>query len=272
MKHRVRLLGRTAVYLAAALASLPSAVSADTSIVQQVKHNGAALTESHTRTLQVKGLKMRVESRRGSETYTYIYDLEAGKGYRLDPKHKEVFVGDLAAQSRELEDVWLVKDMQKAIKPTGKKAEIGGLACDEYLVAMQAPGERNHGRQMVLHDTGTLCVSQSIPSGVEFTHFVHEAQKRGYTSLAASCSASRSPLGAYLYDEQSNLMVLSAKTKSFAEGVPGKPSDMVFIETSMTVVAINSDLIPEDAFQIPTDWKVKKDSQPVSGIRILTMK
>jgi len=66
--------------------------------VQQVKHNGAALTESHTRTLQVKGLKMRMESRRGSETYTYIYDLEAGKRYRLVPKHKEVFVAELAAQ------------------------------------------------------------------------------------------------------------------------------------------------------------------------------
>jgi hypothetical protein len=54
-------------------------------------------------------------------------------------------------------------------------------------------------------------------------------------------------------------MVLSAKTKSMAEGVPGKPSGMVFIKTTMTVVAINSDLIPEDAFQIPSDWKVKKN-------------
>jgi len=212
---------------------------------------------------------MRMESRRGSETYTYIYDLQAGKRYRLVPKHKEVFVADLAAQSRELEDVWLVKDLQKSIKPTGKKAEIGGLACDEYLFAMQAPGDRHHGRQMVLRDTGTVCVSQSIPSGVEFAHFVHEAQERGYTSVAAYCSASDSPLGAYFYDEQPNLLVLSAKTKSVTEGVLGAPSGMLFVETSMTVLGINSDLIPEDAFQIPSDWKVKKDSQPVGGIRIL---
>jgi hypothetical protein len=244
MERRMRLLGRAAVYFAATLASLPSAVLADTSVVQQIKHNGAYLTESHTRTLQVKGLKMRVESHHGSETYISVYDLEAGKRCRLDPKHKEVFVGDLAAQSKEFEDVWLVKNMQKAFKPTGKKAEISALACDEYLFEMQAPGERYHGKQAFLHDPGAVCVSQSIPSGVEFAHFVHEAQKRGYTSVAASCSASDSPLGAYLYDERPNLMVLSAKTKSMAEGVPGKPSGMVFIETTMTVVAINSDLIP----------------------------
>lgn len=270
MKHRVRLLGRNAVYFAAALASLPFAVLADTSVVQQIEHNGAALTESHTRTLQVKGLKMRAESRNASETYASIYDLEAGKRYRLDPKHKEVFVGDLAAQSKEFEDVWLVRNMQKAFKPTGKKAEFGGQACDEYLFEMQAPGERFHGRQAFLHDSGAVCVSQSIPSGAEFANFVHEAQKRGYTSVAASCSASDSPLGAYLYDERPNLMVLSAKTKSMSKGVPSKPNGMVFIETTMTVVAISSDIIPEDAFRIPSDWKVRKDSQPAVGaIRIL---
>lgn len=270
MKHRMRFAGKAGLYFAVALASLAATVSADTSVVQQIKHNGAALTESHTRTLQVKGLKMRVESRHGSETYAVIYDLEAGKRYRLDAKHKEVFVGDLAAQSKEFEDVWLVKNMQKAIKPTGKKAEISGLACDEYLFEMQAPGERYHGRQAFLHDSGVVCVSQSIQSGVELTNFVHEAQKRGYTSVAASCIASDSPLGAYLYDERPNLMVLSAKMKSMSEGVPSKPSGTVFIETTMTVVAVNSDLIPEEAFQIPSDWKVMKDSQSAVGaIRIL---
>ena len=106
-------------------------------------------------------------------------------------------------------------------------------------------------------------MSQTIPSGVEFTHFVHEAQKRGYTSVAAYCSPSESALGAYFYDEQPNLLVLSAKTKSATDGVLGVSSGMLFVESSLTVVAISSDLIPEDAFQIPSDWKVKKDSQPV---------
>ena len=44
---------------------------------------------------------MRAEFNHGSETYIYIYDLEAGRKYRLDPKRKEAFVADLASQSEQ---------------------------------------------------------------------------------------------------------------------------------------------------------------------------
>jgi len=69
--------------------------------VQQVKTDGNMVTDSRTRILQVKGLKMRAEFNHGSETYIYIYDLEAGRKYRLDPKRKEAFVADLASQSEQ---------------------------------------------------------------------------------------------------------------------------------------------------------------------------
>jgi len=115
---------------------------------------------------------------------------------------------------------------------------------------------------MIFHDTGTVCVSQTVPNGNEFANFVHEVQNRGYLASAAACSPTNSPVGAYFYGEEPNVMVLSAKTKSAYEGVL-VPHGMILTESTMKIVATQPDPVPEDIFQIPSDWKVKKDSRPL---------
>jgi hypothetical protein len=50
--------------------------------------------------------------------------------------------------------------------------------------------------------------------------------------------------------------MLFAKVKSIAENVPGRP-DGQFIASDMKVLAMNSDLIPDDLFRIPPRLEVK---------------
>jgi serine/threonine protein kinase len=41
------------------------------------------------------------------------------------------------------------------------------------------------------------------------------------------------------------------------------PHGMILTESTMKIVATQPDPVPEDIFQIPSDWKVKKDSRPL---------
>jgi hypothetical protein len=117
---------------------------------------------------------------------------------------------------------------------------------------------RNDG--WILHDHGTVCVSQDMLGGADFTNFVHEAIKRRYTVAAALCSPDPSAIGFYFYGDQPNVMVLSAKTGSAYESasVIGL-GDMTLEQTTMEVTAIDPGLVPDSDFQIPADWKIKVD-------------
>jgi hypothetical protein len=161
---------------------LPLFASADVSIVLE----GNRGKTTFTKTLRIKGSKMRIENRYGSNVRVTIYDLEVGKRFRLDPVRKEVFVVDLEAGSKWWKDEEIEKRLARKIQPTGNRTEVSGIPCDEYsfeLMAALKPwrGEIN-GAIQIAHDNGTVCVSQSIPAGAEYTAFIHEAKRRGCTA------------------------------------------------------------------------------------------
>ena len=90
--------------------------------------------------------------------------------------------------------------------------------------------------------------------------YVQEAKKRGYVAAAAPWSPTPSPIGPSFFGEQTNVMVLSARTESVSETPPGLGlGAMSRVENNTTITAIRTDSIPEGTFQIPADWKVKKE-------------
>jgi hypothetical protein len=81
---------------------LPVPVSADVSIVLEGQASrGKVTSEPSTKTLRIKGLKMRVENRHGSDVRVTIYDLELGKRFRLDPARREISIVDLKAVGKK---------------------------------------------------------------------------------------------------------------------------------------------------------------------------
>lgn len=236
-----------------ALTAAPS--QADMSMVRQSKQGGIVPGKG-TSTVRIKGLKMRIDSTRDGENYVFIYDLESGKEYWLYPNRKEVSVRELKSSSDYMKGHLLPDKLRRVIKATGKKAEIGGVSCEEYTFDLQVPSAPSRGMSVVQHDSGTVCVSQTIPEGVEVTNFVHEAKKRGYTVAATALSPTQSPIGSYLYGPEPNVMVLAAKTESEVEGL----GIMTTITNEVIVSDIKSGPIPDEDFQIPADWKLIRKS------------
>jgi hypothetical protein len=256
---------RNVVILAVVFLLLPVLASADVSIVLQGSR-GKAINAPFTNTLRIKSTKMRVENRYGSDVRVTIYDLGLGKRFRLDSARREVFVMDLAAVSKKWSNQIIEKKLTRNVQSTGKRKEISGMSCDEYTFELTAPVAPWHGEldqvKQIARDNGSVCVSQNIPAGVEYTAFVHEAIKRGYSLVAALCSPTFSLVGSYFYGEEPNVVVLSAETESgFENGLRTGHPDFNGTKGTATILTIKSDAISDEEFQIPSDWKVKKDSE-----------
>jgi hypothetical protein len=153
------------------------------------------------------------------------------------------------------------ESLRREMRATGKKTEIAGVSCDEYTFDLQVPTTPSPLLNTVLHDSGTVCVSQTLPEGVEITNFLHEANKRGFTAAAAALSPSLSSIGVYFYGEQPNVLVLAAKTESAVEGLPMEMRATTTTELTISVSDINSNPIPGEDFQIPADWKLVKGKE-----------
>ena len=257
-------------------------VRADIRVSQNVTEILGKATRAGTRTIEIKGLKMRLETGQGTESRVTIYDLESGKRFRLSTSSKEVFELDLGPVSKRWKEGIVQSKMHRLIRPSGGKYEISGLPCEEYTFDFQAPISLDgHEPKQIAHDSGTVCLSQNIPAAAEFASFVHEAKRRGYILAVAILSPTFSPIGSYFFGEELNVMVLSAVTKLGYDSYPGaQNSRSTAIEETWTVTEIRSDSISDEHFRVPPDWKLKRDSefdraalsQPASRSRTLVRK
>jgi hypothetical protein len=255
--------GAALVFVGFVLCAPTFSAHADIRVSQNVKWTSGKSTSAGTRTIEIKGLKMRLQTGQGTQSRVTIYDLESGKRFRLSTSSKEVFELDLSPVSKRWKERIVQNKMQRVIHPSGGKYEVSGLHCDEYTFDFQAPiSVDGHAPKQIAHDSGTVCLSQNIAAGAEFANFVHEAQKRGYVLAVAILSPTFSPIGSYFFGEEPNVIVLSAVTKFGYDSYPGaqNPSSTA-IEETWTVTEIKSESISDEDFQIPHDWKLKRDSE-----------
>lgn len=228
-------------------------VRADVSATYQIKRSGSWAFENYTRTLRVKGLKLRLETKVKSTLRVTIYDLETGKRYRPDPRHRQIFVTDLnAAAKRELEHV-AVNRLKRELRATGNKREIIGSTCEEFVFELQAPSVRSS-----LRDSGTACISTTNPAGVEIANFVNEAKKRGYATAAALWSPHYSPICSFFYMGEPNTLVVSAKIESLEVFLAGADWRM---DSAATLTELSLSPISDELFRLPSDWKLREDPQ-----------
>ena len=229
---------------------------ADVSMTQHGKQVGPSSGE-WTRTLRIKGLKMRIDTVRNGDSFITIYDLSSGKGYQLYPKRKEAIVVDLKSASVPLNGRSR-DEFKRSIKETGKKKEIGGMSCSEYTFDWQElDSSRGYGIVMVLNASGRFCVSQTIPEGIEVASFVQEARKRGYGVATSALSPTQSSIGSNFFGQEPNMLVVGAIIET---RIKNKSETIATITDTFTTSEIKSDSISDEDFQIPTDWKQKKES------------
>lgn len=233
---------------------------ADVSMTQHGKQVGPSSGE-WTRTLRIKGLRMRLDTTRNGETFIAIYDLSSGKGYQLYPKRKEAIVVDLKSASTP-PNGRSPDEFRRSIKETGKKREIGGMNCSEYTFNWQESASApRYGIATVLNRVGTFCVSQTIPEGVEVASFVQEAMKRGYRVATSALSPTQSSIGSYFFSQEPNMLVVGSIIETRIKNTgPDRKSETITITDTFTTSETKSDSISDEDFQIPADWKQKKES------------
>lgn len=228
---------------------------ADTSMTQHGKLGGPSSGE-WTRTLRIKGLKMRIDTIRDGEDFITIYDLNSGKGYQLYPKRKEAIVVDLKSASGPPPG-----KLRNAVKEAGKKREIAGMSCDEYSFELQSPATSpGYGVTYTENVSGTFCVSRTIPEGTEVTNFVQEALRRGYRVATSALSPTQSSSGSYFLPQEPNVLVIAAFIETKIKGAGSSSGTLAGITNTFTINDIKSDSIPDEDFQVPADWKQKKES------------
>jgi hypothetical protein len=212
------------------------------------------------RTIEIKGLQMRIEDE--ASATVMIYSVEAGKRFRFDAPKKEVFVLDLLSASKDMEDAVTQKKLSRELRPSGKKSRVAGQDCDEYTFELQAPYHSGGAPPTHLWDRGTVCVSSVAAAGSDFTSFIREAMKRGYVRAVMPISPSLSPIGPYFFGQDTNLFVLGARTESSFKSEQIPPPRIPPAERKAIITEIRSDMIPDEDFQIPVDWKLGKDKDP----------
>lgn len=209
------------------------------------------------RTIEIKGLQMRIEDE--ASATVMIYSVEVGKRFRFDTPKKEVFVLDLLSASKHMEDPVAQKKLSRELRPSGKKSRIAGQDCDEYTFELQAPYLSSGAPLTHLWDRGTACVSTATAAGSDFGNFIREAMKRGYVRAVVPISPSLSEIGPYFFGQDSNLFVLGARTESSFKSDQIPPPRIPPVERIAIITEISSDMIPDEDFQIPVGWKLRKD-------------
>jgi len=228
---------------------------ADVSMTQHVKVSPSP--GEWTRTLRIKGLKMRIDTVRNGENLITIYDLSSGKGYQLDAKRKEIIVADLKSPSASKNEL-SADNLRRTFKETGKKKEIGSISCDEYVFDLPGPAAAfGHGMAVVQDESGTLCVSQTIPEGIEVVHFVREAIKRGYGLATAPLGPTKTSIGLYFSGQEPNMLIVAGTVQYRTKEIGVPSGSMPTVTYTLTISDIKSDSIPDEVFQIPA-WKEKK--------------
>lgn len=241
---------------------------ADVRVKERITFKDLRGSREVNRIIEIKDLQMRIEGEASSTVM--IYSVEAGKRFRLDASKKEVFVLDLLADSRHMEESFTQKKLSRELQANGKKSRVAGQECDEYTFELQAPfvarglhfpSEVVGHHITYLWDRGTVCLSTVTGAGSDFSNFIREALKRGYSSAVLPISPTLSPIGPYFFEQDTNLFVLGARTESsFKYDIP--PSDLprnLPLEKKAIITEISSDMIPDEDFKIPADWKLSRD-------------
>jgi hypothetical protein len=145
---RLTTLGKSLAVVSVLALLVPRSSKADVSMTKHIKQTGTTSGE-WTVVLRIKGLKMRIDSTVKGENHVFIYDLNDGKEYRLNPKQKEVIVVDLKSASERLRGGFSLDKLRRVIKETGRKREVSGMSCDEYTFDLQAPNTGPYGTVFV---------------------------------------------------------------------------------------------------------------------------
>lgn len=249
-----------AVVLAGAVLTAQIA-TADVTIVEKLSATVGGKTMEGTRTTQISGERMRIETVLSEEIATTIFDLPSGSTITLNTKSKRAEVRDMAARAAAVEKTYPRARVETSLKPAGTAREIVSVACNEQAFTIRVPMTKDGGMALVL--AGSACVA------------THAGGAAAYEAFAKAARAHDMVLG-----PASNNRILLARTRAQTElyraltAVDGIP---VAIEMTFAVdgggmlagmvrkvlagtqlvnaTSVTTTAVPASMFTVPDGWK-----------------
>jgi hypothetical protein len=247
---------------AAVLGLLATPAIADVTVTAQVAAKGGE-TESIT---YIKGLKMRSDSSVLGTPTTTIVDVEAQKFISINHKKKEVVVYDLAKFREDLGKSVNSAAAVASLKPNSERREIAGKACVGYDMSMTMPMALGQGApEMTMMMSGPVFIAKGAPGSADYARFHNAAAEKGFVmSDPRAAKANPQAQGmTHLYkaiaDTGGIPYYMEMSVKIDGGGPMGGMMNKMMggAAFTQTVTAVSTDVVPDDKFALPADYKVK---------------
>jgi hypothetical protein len=139
--------------------------------------------------VRISGTKSRMDVDTGDQVIATISDTATNQAYLLRPEDKTALVLQPETTSRSDPSAGPIPKIDASVTPTGQKRDIGGVACDEYAVAMKLdlaslaggdalpPETASILKDVFLHVTGSIWSARDAPGAAEYAAFQKTAAR-----------------------------------------------------------------------------------------------
>jgi hypothetical protein len=239
------------------LHSIP--LDADLLILEKVSGKGTAGT---TRSIYIKGQRMRIDVSQGKDSRSTVYDLPAGTIVALNADKKRAEVRAMSARYTEVETLYPRQRTSVTVEPTGATKEIAGIASEEYTFLVTVPMTAK-GTQPAMTMSGSAWLAKSAPGTADYDAFATAAIERqlvvGYISgnrILLAIARGRTELYralAALNGIPSSIdMKIRFEGKGMLTALLNKAASG---EHASVVTRISVDPMADTLFSIPEGWK-----------------
>jgi hypothetical protein len=253
---------------------------ADVTVTTTTKMEGgpaAGMMTSPPQTVtRIRGNKQRTDMSVMGQTYSTIIDLDARQMVvlRADNHTAQVVSFDAANAAGAAKPTMTLPKVDGSLEPTGRSQSIGGVSCDEYRFSMtvdmanagtaQMPPEVAESMKDVkMLMKGSVWMAKDVPGAAEYMAF-----QKAMAKANIQMPAPGGRMGGPSVDRLSRLFTGTEGLAYMTEmemSVEGSAPMVAMMNQAMTgmhvtnqVTNVSTDKIADDAFAVPSDYKVVK--------------
>jgi hypothetical protein len=243
------------------LLALQPALAADVLIKETVTTTSRDKVRHATRSIAIKGERMRIEVEQEGPPTVTLFDVPAGVTIALDAGKRRVTVTPMSERAAELERKVPRARVTTTMRAAGTTREIAGVRCEDHAFTVRVPATSDGDHVVVL--SGTACVAPSAPGAADYATFATAAAARdlvvGYASsnkFALAVTRGRTELYRELAKIPGIPYVIEMTSKAEGTGVFNRMLNKIVAATSVsTVTTVTTTPIEDARFTVPEGWK-----------------
>jgi hypothetical protein len=221
--------------------------------------------QSGTSVTRIKGHKMRLDTKRGSNDTSMIFDVDAGKMITLNHATKEATVTNTADFGQALSKI-PDANIESSLTATSEKKTVAGQSCTVYDMRVAVTFTMMEKQPpMTFVMSGPACLSKTAPGHADVAEFYSAASQKGFIFTDPAVAKAQPGMA----------KGMAAMMKKAAEGGVSLSSDMSMTfegegmmaqmmkkmggtEITTEVTKVETGALADDVFAVPAGYKTKE--------------